>query len=500
MIAFARGRFAPHGWQLLVLEGVAAAAAYALAMAVRFVDDPQGAQNYALRTLPWLFAAAAIQIAGGELARRLRRPGSLLAERPVLPYVIAGLATLLFVLAVNKLLPVGLTLPTSVAVTAPLLASAAVAALQIAGSRSDVSIDDLLPRRSIELDVEACAAAIRGKRVLITGAAGSIGSELARQILALQPAELVLLDVNESGLYELDAALAALRGSTDVRLVMADVADARRIGSVLQELPPSLILHAAAYKHVPLVEANPDQGFISNVMGTLTICEAAIAVGTEHVLVISTDKAVNPTSVMGLTKRVAELIVVALSQQGSAAVLSAVRFVNVLGSRGSVVPMLLRQIEAGGPVTITDAEAHRFFMTVAEAASLVLWCVSFGTAGAIFVLDMGDELRIVDLAERLVRLKGLRPGRDVAFEYVGLRPGERLHEQLAGHDETLTPTQHPNVRQVEPAYTVDGQRVLAGVRALDSKRRSGEMPSDGYVQALRSLIESSVRPAQPSLA
>jgi FlaA1/EpsC-like NDP-sugar epimerase len=203
---------------------------------------------------------------------------------------------------------------------------------------------------------------------------------------------------------------------------------------------------------------------------------------------------------MGLTKRVAELIVVALSPRAEATVLSAVRFVNVLGSRGSVVPMLLRQIDAGGPVTITDPEAHRFFMTVAEAASLVLRCVALAVAGAIFVLDMGDELRIVDLAERLVRLKGLRPGRDITFEYVGLRPGERLHEQLAADDEVLAATAHPNIHRIEPAYTVDGQRLLEGVRALDARRRAGEIPLDGYAPALRTLIDSAVRPAQPSLA
>ena len=222
--------------------------------------------------------------------------------------------------------------------------------------------------------------------------------------------------MNETGLYEIESDLAAARGSVAVRTCIADVADPRRMRELFLRERPEVVFHAAAYKHVPLVEANPDQGFITNVLGTLAVCESAVAAGAERVVVISTDKAVNPSSFMGLTKRVAELMVVAVSQtrRGLAPMLSAVRFGNVLGSRGSLVPTLLRQIEAGGPITITHPDAQRFFMTIAEAASLVLLSAAFGTSGGLFVLDMGDEVRVEQLAERLVRLRGLRLGRDVS--------------------------------------------------------------------------------------
>jgi FlaA1/EpsC-like NDP-sugar epimerase len=224
------------------------------------------------------------------------------------------------------------------------------------------------------------------------------------------------------------------------------------------------------------------------------VCEAAVEVGAERVVVISTDKAVNPSSFMGLTKRVAELMVVALGQRSSpATLLSAVRFGNVLGSRGSVVPTLLRQIEAGGPITITHPDAQRFFMTISEAASLVLLSAAFGTAGGLFVLDMGAEVNISQLAERLVRLKGLRPGRDVTFQYVGLRPGEKLREELHTTDERLLATERSAVWRVESSYAVDGPALLDGVHDVDTRRRAGELTPADYPLLLRALIESAVR-------
>jgi FlaA1/EpsC-like NDP-sugar epimerase len=211
-------------------------------------------------------------------------------------------------------------------------------------------------------------------------------------------------------------------------------------------------------------------------------------------VVISTDKAVNPSSFMGLTKRVAELMVVAVGQRSSpATLLSAVRFGNVLGSRGSVVPTLLRQIEAGGPITITHPDAQRFFMTISEAASLVLLSAAFGTAGGLFVLDMGAEVNIGQLAERLVRLKGLRPGRDVTFQYVGLRPGEKLREELHTSDERLLATERSAVWRVESSYAVDGPALLDGVHDVDTRRRAGELTPADYPRLLRALIESAVR-------
>jgi FlaA1/EpsC-like NDP-sugar epimerase len=225
------------------------------------------------------------------------------------------------------------------------------------------------------------------------------------------------------------------------------------------------------------------------------VCEAAVAAGAERVVVISTDKAVNPSSFMGLTKRVAELMVVAVGQRvAPGTILSAVRFGNVLGSRGSVVPTLLKQIEAGGPITITHPDAQRFFMTISEAASLVLLSAAFGTSGRLFVLDMGQEVRIGDLAERLVRLRGLRPGRDVSIEYIGLRPGEKLREELHSSDERLLPTERGAVWRVEPSYTVDGEALLGGVRHLDEQRRAGALEPADYPGLLRSLIDRAVQP------
>jgi FlaA1/EpsC-like NDP-sugar epimerase len=302
--------------------------------------------------------------------------------------------------------------------------------------------------------------------------------------------------MNETGLYELEGDLVAIRGSVPVRTCIADVADPRRMRELFARERPEVVFHAAAYKHVPLVEANPDQGFVTNVLGTLAVCEAAVALGAERVVVISTDKAVNPSSFMGLTKRVAELMVVAVGQTvPSGTILSAVRFGNVLGSRGSVVPTLLRQIEAGGPITITHPDAQRFFMTISEAASLVLLSAAFGTAGGLFVLDMGDEVKIEQLAERLVRLKGLRLGHDIRIEYTGMRPGEKLREELHASDERLLATDRAAVWRVEPAYGVDADALLAGVRSVDERRRNGELQATDYPALLRSLIDGSVRQA-----
>ena len=331
--------------------------------------------------------------------------------------------------------------------------------------------------------------------MLITGGAGSIGSELVRQVLSVGPASLLAVDMNETGLYELEGDLAALHGSIPVRTSMADVADPRRMRELFLRERPEVVFHAAAYKHVPLVEANPDQGFVTNVLGTLSVCEAAVAAGAERVVVISTDKAVNPSSFMGLTKRVAELMVVAVGQSGPAStVLSAVRFGNVLGSRGSVVPTLLRQIEAGGPITITDPAAQRFFMTVSEAASLVLLSAAFGASGGLFVLDMGDEVRIGQLAERLVRLKGLRPGRDVSIEYVGLRPGEKLREELhaVGRAAPARPSAAP-CGGSRPTTPSTATRCSTGCASVDRRRLAGELEAADYPGLLRSLIDRSVR-------
>jgi FlaA1/EpsC-like NDP-sugar epimerase len=487
-------RFSPSGWQLMACDAAAGAMGVTVAMLLRFIDEGSVPATYAQRLVPWIVLAALIQVVAGEAMNRMRKPGSIFARRPVAPFLVATILSLLLVLAFNDLvLREPWRLPHMVAIVGPLLACAASATLRLAGGRS-IDVEELLTRPIVHLNVEACAATLGGKRVLITGGAGSIGSELARQVLSVKPASVLAVDMNETGLFELEGDLAAIRGSVPVRTTIADVTDPRRIRELFLRERPEVVFHAAAYKHVPLVEANPDQGFATNVLGTLSVCEAAVAAGVERVVVISTDKAVNPSSFMGLTKRVAELMVVAVGQTGAAStVLSAVRFGNVLGSRGSVVPTLLRQIEAGGPITITDPAAQRFFMTVSEAASLVLLSAAFGESGGLFVLDMGDEVRIGQLAERLMRLKGLRPGRDVSIEYVGLRPGEKLREELHASDERLIKTDRAAVWRVQPDYSVDGDALLNGVRDLDNRRRADGLEAAEYPGLLRSLIDRSVR-------
>jgi FlaA1/EpsC-like NDP-sugar epimerase len=475
----------------MALDALAGALAVTLATLLRFLDEGSVPGTYAQRLLPWLFIAAVVQVFAGEVMTRLRRPGGVLARRPVAPFLVATLLELAVVTLINDVLlrePLW-HLPHFVSIVWPILGAGASASLRLAAARS-IDVEELLTRPVLRLDVETCSAALAGKRVLITGAAGSIGAELTRQVLAVGPAEVLALDTNETGLYELEGS------APGVRTCIADVADARRVRELFLRERPHVIFHAAAYKHVPLVEANPDQGFAINVLGTRAVCEAAVAAGSERVVVISTDKAVNPSSFMGLTKRVAELMVVALSQdRGSSAVpvLSAVRFGNVLGSRGSVVPTLLRQIEAGGPITITDPQARRYFMTISEAASLVLLSAAYGAPGGLFVLDMGDEVRIEDLAERLVRLKGLRPGRDISIRYIGLRPGEKLREELHAADERLLPTERPGVWRVESDAPLDGATLLAGLAEIDSRRQSGAVEAAEYPRLLRELIARATR-------
>jgi FlaA1/EpsC-like NDP-sugar epimerase len=485
----------------MALDGLLGASAYALAMLLRFLDESSVPTTYAVRLVPWCVFGAVLQVAVGELMSRLRRPRSRLVRRPVAPFLIATAASLLVVLAFNDVvLREPWRLPHFVAVVAPVLAAVGSAALRLAATRS-IELEELLPRRIVHLDVESCAPVLAGKRVLVTGAAGSIGSELVRQVLAVGPAAVLAVDVNETGLYELENELGSMRGNVALRTVMADITDSRRVHDLFLRERPQVIFHAAAYKHVPLVEANPDQGFLSNVLGTLGVCQAAVAAHAERVVVISTDKAVNPTSFMGLTKRVAELIVAAIGQAAPAETLfCAVRFGNVLGSRGSVVPTLLRQIDAGGPITITHRDAQRFFMTLSEAASLVLLSATYGTRGGVFVLDMGEEVRVEQLAERLLRLKGLRPGRDLAIRYIGLRPGEKLREELHAADERLVPTASTAVWRVEADYTVDGPTVLAGLQTLQDQRLAGVIQPDEYPARLRALVESAVHHPDPLAA
>jgi FlaA1/EpsC-like NDP-sugar epimerase len=311
----------------------------------------------------------------------------------------------------------------------------------------DVQIEDLLGREEIVTDLDAVRAILTGRRVLITGAGGSIGSEIARQVLACGPERLVLVDHDETHLHDLAS---ELPGDAVVQ-VLADIRNRRQIRAVFAEHRPTVVFHAAAHKHVPLLEAHPTEAVMTNVVGTSNVLDAASEVGVERLVAISTDKAVYPSSVMGASKRLAEQLVIARTPPGAA--YCAVRFGNVLGSRGSVVPTFMRQIEAGGPVTVTDPRMTRFFMSIEEAVQLVLQAATLaepGSGGEVFMLDMGEPVLILDLAERMIRLSGRQPGTDIRIEITGVRPGEKLAEELVALEESERPTLHPSIRRVTP--------------------------------------------------
>lgn len=312
----------------------------------------------------------------------------------------------------------------------------------------DVEIEDLLRRDAVQTDMVAVRALLTGKRVLITGAGGSIGSELGRQVLRCEPAQMVLLGHGENSIFAIYHELMTYirREKLDVQInaVIADVRFERRIEEIVQLYQPDIIFHAAAHKHVPLMEQNPVEAITNNVMGTRNVLRAALKAGVERFVMISTDKAVNPTSLMGASKRAAELLVhQAAAQSGKP--YGAVRFGNVLGSRGSVVLTFKQQIAAGGPVTVTDPEMTRFFMTIPEAVQLVLQAAVLGQGGEVFVLDMGQPVKIMDLARDLIELSGLRLGHDIDIEFTGMRPGEKLYEELFIPGENYERTRHQKI-------------------------------------------------------
>jgi FlaA1/EpsC-like NDP-sugar epimerase len=311
----------------------------------------------------------------------------------------------------------------------------------------DVQIEDLLRREPVRTDTAQVEALIRGQRVLVTGAGGSIGSELCRQIARFDPAELALLGHGENSIFDIHNELGSKRAFENqgvLHPVIADIRFGERLQNLLARFRPELVFHAAAHKHVPFMESNVEDAVTNNVLGTKRLVDACISAGVSHFVLISTDKAVNPTSVMGATKRVAEMIVREAAHR-SGRCFVAVRFGNVLGSRGSVVPYFQKQIAAGGPVTVTHPEMVRYFMTIPEAVQLVLQAAALGRGGELFVLDMGEPVRILDLARDLIRLSGLEPDRDIAIRFTGLRPGEKLSEDLFGKHETYSRTQHEKI-------------------------------------------------------
>ncbi|MBM3461504.1 MAG: polysaccharide biosynthesis protein [Armatimonadetes bacterium] len=311
----------------------------------------------------------------------------------------------------------------------------------------EVRIEDLLEREPVQLDIQSIASFIEGRRVLVTGAGGSIGSEICRQVSRLGPSQLILLGRGENSIHEMMVELRS-RSTVPLTPVIADVRDVTRLERIFAETRPQVIFHAAAHKHVPLMEANPEEAMTVNVLGTRGLVELSPRHGVERFILLSTDKAVNPTSVMGASKRLAELIVRDAARASSGTLFVAVRFGNVLGSRGSVIPTFRRQIALGGPVTVTDPEMTRFFMTIPEAVALVIQAAALAAGGEIFVLDMGEPVRILDLARNMIRLSGYEPETDIPIEVLGARPGEKMFEELVGADEEARPTSVGKIQKI----------------------------------------------------
>jgi FlaA1/EpsC-like NDP-sugar epimerase len=348
-----------------------------------------------------------------------------------------------------------------------------------------VDIADLLRREPVKIDIEGIGRWLGNETVLVTGACGSIGSELCRQLLKHGPARLVLLDRNETGLFWLERELMRLGQGTGTELIpcVADITDRDRLDDVMAEHTPGVVFHAAAYKHVPLMEQYPGEAVKNITLATAGLAEAAAAAGVQAFVLISTDKAVNPTSVMGCCKRLAEIVVKLLSQE-SATRFSTVRFGNVLDSAGSVVPIFREQILQGGPVTVTHPDIERYFMTIPEAARLVIQAGMMGTGGEVFVLDMGEPVRIADLARDMIRLSNLEEGRDIEIRFTGLRPGEKLYEELFKGEEALQKTRHPKIQAAKLTFAAG----MTAETVLDQMRAAATLPPDDVRAVLHALV------------
>jgi FlaA1/EpsC-like NDP-sugar epimerase len=345
-----------------------------------------------------------------------------------------------------------------------------------------LSADDMVGRDERAIDLALAANEVRGCTVMVTGAAGSIGSELCRLLAGMEPRRLVLVDINESGLFDLAEEL-RVGSAADIREALVSIADPEQLLAVFADERPDVVFHAAAYKHVPMLEAHPVQAVITNVAGTRNTLRCADAAGVKRFILISTDKAASRHSVMGCTKRLCEELI--LAYRGSMACW-AVRFGNVVGSRGSVVPLFERQIEHGGPVTITHRDVSRYMMTIREAASLVLSSLASSKPSHLYMLDMGEPIRIFDLANDLIRSRGLRPDVDIKIVFTGLRPGERMTEELLAPDEGWRPTGHPAIREVVSPLETDAGDIAWTVDRLE--RLAHENRPDEMVRALKSAV------------
>lgn len=346
-----------------------------------------------------------------------------------------------------------------------------------------INIEDLLGREPIQLDSGPIRSELAGKVVLVTGAAGSIGSGLVRQIEQYKPKLLILLDQAESGLYDLHNEIRQSGSQANIEVVIGDVRSQHRMRKVFETFQPEYVFHAAAYKHVPLMEDNPSEAILTNVKGTRVLVDLSEEFGVYKFIMISTDKAVNPTNVMGASKRIAEMYAQQANRSSKTKFITT-RFGNVLGSNGSVIPLFKRQIDRGGPVTVTDERVTRYFMTIPEACQLVLEAGAMGEGGEIFVFDMGESVKIIDLARKMIKLSGLEPDKDIAIKVTGLRPGEKLYEELLATEENTLPTHHPKI-------------LKARVRELDEEVKQGidlliakfdEQNNFDIVRAMKALV------------
>lgn len=352
------------------------------------------------------------------------------------------------------------------------------------GELKDIQITDLLDRSSIVLDAQNVKEFIGRKTVVITGGAGSIGSELVRQLIKLKPGRLVVIDQAETPLVNLDLECKEKYGFMDLIPIVADVTNAARVDSIFKQYSPEVVFHAAAYKHVPIMESYPYEAVSVNVLGTKTVADASVRYGIEKFVMVSTDKAVNPTNVMGASKRAAEIYIQSLTDQTETQFITT-RFGNVLGSNGSVVPRFTKQILAGGPITVTHPEITRYFMTIPEASQLVLEAGAMGLGGEIFLFDMGESVKILDLAEKMIKLSGLKPYEDIDIIFSGLRPGEKLYEELLATKENSLETHHPKITRAK-IRTYDPAEVNLAIEGIISSLASAQDMS--IVTGIKNLV------------
>jgi len=351
----------------------------------------------------------------------------------------------------------------------------------------NIRIEDLLGREPVDLNLEEISGYLEGRRVMVTGGGGSIGGELARQICRFGPRSLILLDHDENGLFHINLELEGRWPG--VELVVADIRDRDKMDKIFGRYRPEVVFHAAAHKHVPMMEFHPDEAVMNNIIGTKNVAELAEKYGAERVVMISTDKAINPTSVMGASKRVAEMVVKDLANKNKTKFV-AVRFGNVLESNGSVVPMFKQQIAEGGPVTVTDKKMKRYFMTLPEASQLVIQAGALGKGGEVFVLDMGEPVKVLDMARELIRLSGLEVGEDIEIKIVGLRPGEKMFEEIMTEEErsgVLGNSGHEKIF-IAKVEEVNGERLEKDIKELEKLAK--EMDNEGVMRKLQEMMPS----------